>query len=136
MIFQETLEWFLHVSPNTGEPKTFTTRWQYDTDQLIRDSKTGIARVLQTDKNGNLRVRYEEGKKFAAQPARGSKGLGFGELAYISSGIPGELAESVFHREGFASPEDYLATLKKMHGNIIMTRPFWILQIKLLEVKP
>jgi hypothetical protein len=79
------------------------------------------------------RVKWRTGQRYAVQPGRGQKGLGWIELLDIRFQHLGNISEEEARAEGFASLEEFIRAWLEIHGNYDPEQPVWALEFRLVK---
>jgi hypothetical protein len=135
MIFQHTLDAVL------AGRKTQTRRVMKWNEVLNGDpaNTEGDAVTYHAD-DGNphpsaWRVKWQVGKTYAVQPARGKPSIARIEITRIDAewqGVAG-ISDEQAKTEGFTSRDEFLVTWEAIHGANMLTVPVWVLTFKLGE---
>lgn len=150
MIFQHTHPWIFEPSPHTGILKTRTTRmmgsndvaWShlYDFRRGVEPSALELHNYYHVVGSRNLEARvrqikkYEVGKTYAVQPARGAKAIGRIKLLKISLMQPSKTSYEQARAEGFRGVIGYLEKIEEMYGESADLMCFWMLEF--MAVRP
>jgi hypothetical protein len=140
MIFKETLPWIFDVSPHTGVPKTQTRRPELpgDLDYTLDfgESKKAGRKVYSLfgmgDEIGIVmrhgKLCFKVGQTYVVQPGRGKLGQGRIVLVAIRHcPIVAHISPEDAVAEGFATPDNFRAVIKKLYGEAALQKPFYAL---------
>lgn len=147
MIFQHTHDWIFNPSPYTGAVKTCTTRALGKFDIAYRTKENHSYKTLTPDalvldsfyevvasRNLDSRVwqvkKYEIGRFYAVQPARGAKSIGQIQLLKIQLIRPIDISFDNAQAEGFAGFLHYQTKIEELHGKGAIEKAFWLLKFK------
>jgi hypothetical protein len=123
MIFQHTL-------PNIlNETKTQTRRIIKADEQVVRGRHNKIHAVLL-----NGRTKWQVGKTYAVQPARGTCAIARIKLTKIRSEYITRISTKDAIAEGFADRQDFLATWRNIHGLSGLNVRVWVIEFELVSV--
>jgi hypothetical protein len=146
MIFSETIDWVLNISPHTGQPKTSTLR-PICTDQSF-EYWGGGARYVSLSNELNLemceqrlnvknvysgnhsRTVYRVGATRAVQPGRGKPSRGTIEITGIKFASPASLTDLELHAEGFDTRERFEAVWERLHGKGKLGVACWLIEFR------
>lgn len=131
MIFQHTAPWVLEQSPNTGKPKTLTSRPVRDGDYIhLRDLDGNILLV----KDGQMRIKYVAGQTYAIQPGRGKPALARFILTRIERAeYAGRVTQAQAEAEGFATPKAFRDVWMSLYGLAATELPCWRLHLAVVR---
>ncbi|MEL7436047.1 MAG: hypothetical protein AAFN11_19030 [Chloroflexota bacterium] len=120
MIFQHTLEQVLQQS------KTQTRRVIHPNEEAVRGRYNRIVSVVH-----NGRLKWEVGRTYAVQPARGASQVARINLTAINSEYITRINTKDAIAEGFESRQAFLSTWRKIHGDDSFSLRVWVLRFEL-----
>lgn len=148
MIFQETLDWILNVSPHTGQPKTSTLRILKDQQafsSLFDDRVMNVCTLRELTAETLIRFRhrcfrvssgdnkpdvYRVGATRAVQPGRGKPAEGRILIESIKFASPATLTDLELQAEGFDTRERFEAVWERLHGADKLDMPCWLIEFR------
>jgi hypothetical protein len=77
------------------------------------------------------RVKWRTGQRYAVQPGRGQKGIGWIELLYIRYQHLGNISEQEAMAEGYSNLAEFIQVWAKIHGQFDPEQPVWALEFRL-----
>ena len=120
MIFQHTLEQVLEQS------KTQTRRVIHPDEKAVRGQYNQIISVVH-----NGRLKWEVGRTYAVQPARGASQVARISLTGINSEYVTRISTADAIAEGFENRQAFLNTWRKIHGEYSFDLRVWVLRFEL-----
>ncbi len=131
MIFHHTADWVLGVSPNTGKPKTLTSRPLRIGDYINQATPSGDILMV---KDPLMRTKYVVGQTYAIQPGRGKPSLGRFVLRRVYRALEaGSLSQDEAEAEGFADPDAFREVWRKLYGEAALNQMCWRLQLEVVK---
>ena len=79
------------------------------------------------------RAKWRTGQRYAVQPGRGQKGLGWIELLDIRYQHLGNVSEEEAEAEGFSGLAEFIQVWKRIHGRFDPEQPVWTLEFRLVR---
>jgi len=120
--------------------------FQYTLPKIISGEKTQTRRVTKANEeprfvDGTIqsvaqsgRTKWRIGKTYAIQPRRGSRQVGRIELKNIRYEPVREISRTDAKKEGFATPQEFFDTWKKIHGEQSLNQKVWVLEFVVKEL--